>query len=85
MKELDKNKPVILEDGREIRNVCWDYNLPDYTIGISGIIRATDGKYDYVGLWDAFGRPHASMKFCIPCLINVSEQIQGWVNVHVNI
>ena len=81
MKELDKNRPVMLTDGREVRNICFDYKLPDYTTGICAIIRAKDDSSDYIGIWDAYGRPHASMKFLVPHLINVPERIEGWLNI----
>ena len=83
MKELDPNKPVMLRDGRQVRNVCWDYQLSRGIKGISAICRSKDGSRDYWQEWTMDGYLYP------PCdksshdnLINVPERIEGWVNVY---
>ena len=58
MKELDPTKPVQLRDGRQVKNICWDYRFVDGTIGIAAIIRDKDS--DYWIAWDTFGRYYHS-------------------------
>ena len=77
MKELDPTKPVQLRDGRQVKNICWDYRFVDGTIGIAAIIRDKDS--DYWIAWDTFGRYyHSSNTISESDLINVPEQIEGW-------
>jgi len=81
MKELDKTKPVQLRDGRQVRNVCWDFLFADGTTRIAAIVR--DKSCDYQVQWDNNGRYyHFSDTMSETDLINVPERIQGWINVY---
>ena len=82
MKELNPNKPVQLRDGRQVRNVCWDYLLSNGMIGISAIVRTTDGQHDYQGLWYSNGIAYTGIDSQSLNLINVPERIQGWLNIY---
>ena len=77
MKELDPTKPVQLRDGRQVRNVCWDFRRIDGSICISGIIACE--KYDLSMTWCANGKRYPNSQFDeVDDLINVPEQIEGW-------
>ena len=83
MKELDKDRPVQLRDGRQVRNICWDYQLSRGLIGVSAICRSKDGSRDYWQEWTMDGYLYP------PCdkssrdnLINIPEKIVGWMNVY---
>jgi|SRR3972149_1681528 len=81
MKELDKTKPVQLRDGRQVRNVCWDFLFADGTTRIAAIVR--DKSCDYQVQWDNNGRYyHFSDTMSETDLINVPERIQGWLNIY---
>ena len=81
MKELDPNRPVQLRDGRQVRNVCWDFLFSDGTTGIAAIVR--DKDCDYQIPWDKDGRYYRSSNTMSESdLINVPEQIKGWVNIY---
>jgi len=83
MKELNPNKPVQLRDGRQIKNICWDYQLSRSMKGISAIIRSKDGSRDYWQEWTMDGKVYLSANTIISeDLINVPERIQGWINVY---
>ena len=81
MKELDPTKPVQLRDGRQVRNVCWDFRRIDGSICISGIIACE--KYDLSMTWCANGKRYPNSQFDeVDDLINVPERIEGWANVY---
>ena len=79
MEELDKNRPVQLEDGRQVRNVCFDYRLVGGELGISAIVPSEDDKYDCIGVWYMDGTPYNPV---FSNLINVPERVQGWMNIY---
>src|SRR3990167_9680911 len=85
MKELDPTKPVQLRDGRQVRNVCWDYLLSNGMIGISAIVRTNDNEHDFCQLWYSNGIVYQGTSDNSNDLINVPERIEGWVNVFENI
>ena len=85
MKELNPNKPVQLRDGRQVRNVCWDFLFPDSTVGISAVVRGRESARDrdYQIAWDKYGKycpgenePHQHD------LINVPEKREGWIHIY---
>ena len=86
MKPLDPTKPVQLRDGRQVRNVCWDYKLSAVDIALNetsifAIVRNGAG-YDSIYFWDKYG--NVKGKYSIDGqddLINIPEQVKGWVNV----
>ena len=81
MKELNPNKPVQLRDGRQVRNVCWDFRRLDGSICISGIVACE--TYDLSMTWCKDGRRYADSQFDkVNDLINVPERIQGWLNIY---
>src|SRR3990167_2261136 len=81
MKELDPTKPVQLRDGRQVRNVCWDFLFSDGTTGIAAIVR--DKDRDYQIAWDICGRYYRSSNTISESdLINVPERIEGWINIY---
>ena len=81
MKELNPNKPVQLRDGRQVRNVCWDFRRLDGSICISGIVACE--TYDLSMTWCKDGRRYADSQFDkVNDLINVPERIERWVNVY---
>ena len=81
MKELDPTKPVQLRNGRQVRNVCWDFRRIDGSICISGIIACE--KYDLSMTWCANGKRYPNSQFDeVDDLINVPEQIEGWVHIY---
>ena len=87
MKPLDPTKPVQLRDGRQVRNVCWDYKLSAVDIALNetsifAIVRNGAG-YDSIYFWDKYG--NVKGKYSIDGqddLINIPEQVKGWVNVY---
>ena len=84
MKKLDPTKPVQLRDGRQVRNVCWDYLLSNGMIGISAIVRTNDNEHDFYQLWYSNGIAYQGMSDNSNDLINVPERIKGWVNIYSN-
>ena len=82
MKELDPTKPVQLRDGRQVRNVCWDYLLSNGMIGISAIVRTNDNEHDFYQLWYSNGIAYQGKSDNSNDLINVPERIEGWVNIY---
>jgi len=83
MKELDKDRPVQLRDGRQVRNICWDYQLSRGLIGVSAICRSKDGSRDYWQEWTMDGYLYPPCNGISPDnLINVPKRIKGWLNVY---
>src|SRR3990167_9340219 len=82
MKELDPTKPVQTVTGRQVRNVCWDYKLSNGMIGISAIVRTNDNEHDFYQLWYSNGFAYQGTSDNSINLINVPEQIEGWVNIY---
>ena len=82
MKKLNPNKPVMLENGREVRNTCFDYKISLEVIGISGIVRSKDDCYDYQVVWFNTGKPYNIANIAGNSLINVPERIKGWINIY---
>ena len=81
MKELNKNKPVQLRDGQQVRNVCWDFLFADGIIGIAAIVREKD--HDLQIAWNNRGRYYRSLNTMSEFdLINVPERIKGWVHIY---
>ena len=77
MKELDPTKSVQLRNGRQVRNVCWDFIFSDGTPGIAAIVREKD--HDLQIAWNNRGRYYRSLNTMSEFdLINVPEQIEGW-------
>lgn len=72
---LDKNKPVQTRDGRQVRNVCWDYRTLT-GIRIAGII-VEHGGLDHYCTWKEDGRYYGD-NISNSDLINVPEKIEGW-------
>lgn len=86
---LDRTRPVQTRDGREVRNICWDYLLTRGQVGIAGVIRSMDGSRDYWQEWLADGQVYLStgpntkaFDNLINVPVNIPEKIEGWQNVY---
>lgn len=88
---LDRTLPVQTRDGREVRNICWDYLLSRGEVGIAAIVRSrdeADNLRDYWQEWYADGGEYLST---LPPetdndndLINIPEKrkMWGWINIY---
>ena len=79
MKELNPNKPVQLRDGRQVRNICWDF-LTETGVRITGIV--TNAGFDSFYTWDKSGHYYGNIHNSGSDLVNIPEKIQGWINVY---